>query len=646
MQTGANRSKVRVAVVGVGYWGKNLVRNFYELGALEALCDPDTSVAEECERKYQGVRFHSEFSEVLADTSIDAVVLATPAASHYEMAKAALDAGKDVLVEKPLAIDVKDGEHLVQLAKLNRRILMVGHILRYHPAILKLQKLIQEGALGKIDYLYSNRLNIGKIRTEENILWSFAPHDISVMLSLLNEMPTRVTCQGAAYLNRDIPDVTLSHFEFPSGVHAHIFVSWLHPIKEQRLVVIGSEKMAVFDDTAEHKLVLYPHKVEWRNRIPTAVKKSGEIIALEDLEPLRVECQVFLDSVISGIAPVSDGAEGLRVLRVLDTCQIALHNGGVSPEAFKFGNGKQEGSHFTHPTAARTNGHISLRGRETVRAPETFKSKNDKQDRPYFVHESAYVDEGAEIGAGSKVWHFSHIMKGARIGERCIVGQNVNIDGGTIIGSNVKIQNNISVYTGVVIEDDVFLGPSCVLTNVTNPRSQVNRHSLYETTCLKRGCTVGANATIVCGVQIGRYAFVGAGSVVTKDVPDFGLVVGNPASQVGWMSRHGHRLESPDSNGVMVCPESGYRYQEIEPGVLRCLDLDEEAPLPADLNKGTKSYRQLKEEAKYACATARSEGAILNDQGRSRGGTGRGDGVPTLHFGTEGGTLRVRDRAV
>jgi UDP-2-acetamido-3-amino-2,3-dideoxy-glucuronate N-acetyltransferase len=289
---------------------------------------------------------------------------------------------------------------------------------------------------------------------------------------------------------------------------------------------------------------------------------------------------------------------------------------------------------------------MGLKDREAVRAPETFKWKNDKQDRPYFVHESAYVDEGAEIGAGSKVWHFSHIMKGAQIGERCIVGQNVNIDGGTIIGSNVKIQNNISVYTGVVIEDDVFLGPSCVLTNVTNPRSQVNRHSLYETTCLKRGCTVGANATIVCGVQIGRYAFVGAGSVVTKDVPDFGLVVGNPASQVGWMSRHGHRLESPDSNGVMVCPESGYRYQEIEPGVLRCLDLDEEAPLPADLNKGTKSYRQLKEEAKYACATARSEGAILNDQGRSRGGTCRGDGVPTLHFGTEGGTLRVRDRAV
>ena len=187
------------------------------------------------------------------------------------------------------------------------RILMVGHILRYHPAILKLQQLIRDGALGKINYLYSNRLNIGKIRTEENILWSFAPHDISVMLSLLNEMPTHVSCQGGAYLNRDVFDVTLSHFDFPSGVQAHIFVSWLHPFKEQRLVVVGSEKMAVFDDTAEHKLVLYPHKVEWRNRIPTAVKAEGEVVVLEDQEPLRAECQHFLDCVESRTSPVSDG---------------------------------------------------------------------------------------------------------------------------------------------------------------------------------------------------------------------------------------------------------------------------------------------------------------------------------------------------
>jgi len=556
----ARTSKINVAVVGIGYWGKNLVRNFHELGALAMLCDGERSVEERCGNEYKSVRFCGDFSVVLSDPSISAIALATPATTHYEMAKAALEAGKDVFVEKPLAIDVKQGEDLVNLAAAQHRVLMVGHILRYHPAILKLQQLIQDGALGQINYLYSNRLNIGKIRTEENILWSFAPHDISVILSLLNEMPNRVFCQGGAYLNRQIFDVTLSQFDFPSGVQAHIFVSWLHPVKEQRLVVVGSEKMAVFDDTAEDKLVLYPHKVKWQNRVPTAVKANGEIVKLENREPLRAECQHFLDCVESRTSPVSDGAEGLRVLRVLDACQRSLLSGGV--------------------------------------AVEPSGSLSEKERPPYFVHESAYVDDGAQVGAGTKIWHFSHIMKGARIGERSIIGQNVNVDGGAIVGSNVKIQNNVSVYAGVVIEDDVFLGPSCVLTNVTNPRAEVNRHSLYEITRLKRGCTVGANATIVCGITIGRYAFVGAGSVVTKSVPDFALVVGNPARHIGWMSRHGHRLDSVDSHGVMRCPESGYRYQQTDAGVLRCLDLDEEAPLPPALRNGMKAYRQLKEEAK------------------------------------------------
>lgn len=560
--------RTRVAVVGVGYWGKNLVRNFHELGALEVLCDAEASVEVACKQDYQGVRFCSEFRDVLSDTSIGAVALATPAVRHYQMAKEVLEAGKDVLVEKPLAIDVKQGEDLVKLAGAKHRILMVGHILRYHPAILALQKLINGGILGKINYLYSNRLNIGKIRTEENILWSFAPHDISVMLSLLNEMPARVSCKGGAYLNQDIPDTTLSHFEFPSGVQAHIFVSWLHPFKEQRLVVVGSEKMAVFDDTAEHKLILYPHRVEWKNRTPTAIKAKGEIVEVEGREPLRTECQHFLDCVESRTSPVSDGAEGLRVLRILDACQRALRNGGVTLG--------------------------------------TFESITDKPELRPFVHESAYVDAGADVGASTKIWHFSHVMKGAQVGERCVIGQNVNIDGGTVIGNNVKIQNNVSVYTGAIIEDDVFLGPSCVLTNVSNPRSQVNRHSLYETTHLKLGCTIGANSTILCGVTIGRYAFVGAGAVVTKDVPDFALVLGNPARLVGWMSRHGHRLDAPDPEGIMRCPESGYRYSEVEPGVLRCLDLNEQAPLPTELSVGHKSYRQVKKDSKHEYSFARS----------------------------------------
>jgi UDP-2-acetamido-3-amino-2,3-dideoxy-glucuronate N-acetyltransferase len=210
-----------------------------------------------------------------------------------------------------------------------------------------------------------------------------------------------------------------------------------------------------------------------------------------------------------------------------------------------------------------------------------------------FIHESSYVDEGAQIGSGTRIWHFTHIMPGARIGSDCNLGQNVMVASGVFVGDNVKVQNNVSIYGGTTIEDDVFLGPSCVLTNVTNPRSQVNRQALYERTLIRRGATIGANATVVCGITIGRYAFIAAGSVIAKDVPDYALIVGVPGRQAGWMSRHGHRLDNPDSEGIMTCPESGFRYQISEKG-LRCLDLDEDVPLPSTLSTGTKTYDDFK----------------------------------------------------
>lgn len=210
----------------------------------------------------------------------------------------------------------------------------------------------------------------------------------------------------------------------------------------------------------------------------------------------------------------------------------------------------------------------------------------------YFKHESAYVDEPCDIGDGTKIWHFCHIMKNARIGKNCIFGQNCFVANDVIIGSNVKVQNNVAIYTGTVIEDDVFLGPSCVLTNVTNPRSQVNRHELYEKTILKRGCSIGANATIVCGITIGRYAFIAAGAVVAKDVPDYALMMGVPGRQVGWMSRHGLPLKNPDDNNTFTCPESGLRYQESA-GKLVSLDLSEDEDLTADLNRGRLYYDDL-----------------------------------------------------
>jgi UDP-2-acetamido-3-amino-2,3-dideoxy-glucuronate N-acetyltransferase len=202
-------------------------------------------------------------------------------------------------------------------------------------------------------------------------------------------------------------------------------------------------------------------------------------------------------------------------------------------------------------------------------------------EHDYYIHPSAYVDEPCEIGAGTKIWHFCHVMSNAKLGERCILGQNVLVANDVVIGNNVKIQNNVSVYTGVELEDDVFCGPSCVFTNVTNPRSQIVRHSQYQRTLVRQGATIGANATIVCGVTIGRYAFIGAGAVVRTDVPDYALMLGVPAVQKGWMSRHGHRLQDRDSQDYLICPESSWRYQEVKPGVLRCLDWPEDKPLPA-----------------------------------------------------------------
>jgi UDP-2-acetamido-3-amino-2,3-dideoxy-glucuronate N-acetyltransferase len=541
-------------VVGCGYWGKNLVRVFNDLGVLRLICDSDSSKSPGYEKNYPAVKFCSDTARVLASKDIDAVAIATPAATHYQLVKAALESGKDVFVEKPLALDVAEGERLVALSESRKRILMVGHILRYHPAIKRLRELVAGGSLGQVEYVYSNRLNIGKFRTEENILWSFAPHDIAAILSILDEEPVSVSCVGSSYLQKAVADVTVSHMAFASGVRAHVFVSWLHPFKEQRLVVVGSQNMAVFDDTAEKKLCLYPHKVAWEKRVPAAIKAEAEQVDIEKREPLLLECEHFVNCLKDRSVPVTDGKEGLRVLRILDACQRSMKLNGAS--VFIKGDGSD---------------------------PEA----------PYYVHPTACVDEGAKIGKGTKIWHYSHIMKNAVIGDRCIIGQNVNVDGGAVVGSNVKIQNNVSVYSGTVIEDDVFLGPSCVLTNVTNPRSQVNRHALYEKTVFRRGCTVGANATIVCGVTVGQYAFVAAGAVVTRNVPDYALVAGNPAKQSGWMSRHGVRLPEPDSKGISVCPESGLRYR-VRGNTVKCIDLAEDKPLPPEMTKGTRYYDSFK----------------------------------------------------
>ena len=321
--------KKNIAVVGAGYWGKNLVRDFYELGALHTICDANKELGGEYKSQFRNIKFTASYSHLLDDSSLKAVVIATPAAYHYQMAKEALLSKKHVFVEKPLALKVEQGEELVSLAKKQGLILMVGHILRYHPAIKKLKELVSTGELGKIQYIYSNRLNIGKIRSEENILWSFAPHDISVILFLLNEFPETIYATGGSYLQKQIPDVTLTTMNFKSGVKAHIFVSWLHPFKEQKLVVVGDEKMVVFDDVSTEKLLLYPHKIKWVERIPVACKAEAEAVPIKKEEPLKVECKHFLECIENNQIPETDGNEGLKVLQILQTSQESLSNDGL-----------------------------------------------------------------------------------------------------------------------------------------------------------------------------------------------------------------------------------------------------------------------------------------------------------------------------
>lgn len=311
-----------VAVIGCGYWGKNLVRNFHRLGALAMVCDATQlgrATALELAPQVQVVEGIDELLE--GDTP--AVVIATPAETHYEIARSALEASKDVFVEKPLALTAEQGASLVRLAAENESILMVGHVLEYHPGIVRMLELVRSGELGRVRYISSNRLNLGKVRREENILWSFAPHDIAIILRLMASTPFQVAAYGGGYVQPNIADVTLTHLLFDNGVRAHIYVSWLHPFKEQRLVIIGSKKMASFDDVTKC-LVLYDQRIELKEGEPVPIKGKGEVVPFADDEPLLLECQAFLDSIVTRQPPVTDGESGLRVLKVLQAAQRSL----------------------------------------------------------------------------------------------------------------------------------------------------------------------------------------------------------------------------------------------------------------------------------------------------------------------------------
>lgn len=517
---------LRICVVGAGRWGKNHVRTLHELGALAAVADRSEATRAEIARQFPKAVIHADFAEAI-ERDYDGYVIATPAETHFDLARRVVERGRPVLVEKPLTLRAADAHELNRLATQKNVSLMVGHVLLFHPAIRKIKELIDAGKIGKLQYLYSNRLHLGSVRTEENILWSFAPHDISIFQHFIGAMPVEVVSRGGAFVQPHIHDTTMTVLNYPGHVVGHIFVSWLHPFKEHRLVVIGSKGMLSFEDSSESKDIFFYEKgFDFIKGEP--IKRDGptEQIAYDKGMPLTEELRYFLSRLNGGPIEIAGAASGAVVLEILERASESLLNGVPV--------------RFTHAGAAGGAG---------------TPAKAD-----YFVHPSSYVDDNVTIGPGTKVWHFSHIQSGSVIGGKCSIGQNVNIGNHVRIGNHVKIQNNVSVYEGVELEDYVFCGPSMVFTNVMDPRSKYPQRGgeFYRRTLVRTGASIGANATIVCGHTIGRHAFIAAGAVVTKDVPDYALMKGVPARQAGWVCECGEIL--PKVETKVACPRCKLAY--------------------------------------------------------------------------------------
>jgi len=493
-----------ILVLGAGKWGQNHLRVFYFLGALAAVAEANEALHDEIKNRYPGIKIYRSHLDALADPGIDGVVVATPAPTHFEISRAVLEAGKDLLVEKPMTLSVEEAAALNSIAGSKNRIIMAGHLLLFKSAVRKIIESIRAGLIGELYYISMRRAKLGKVRREENVLWSFAPHDIAVLLKLVNSPVKSVTAAGKAALQPQIADDVHLHLVFENDVQAHIHLSWLWPEDERKTVIVGSQGMLTYD---EHENKIWHHQKGVNQDLSVYNKGRSEII-FTDRDALEEEARHFLECIKERTEPLANGRHGQEVIEVL------------------------------------------------VKA-DRFRSQSEL-DKEYFVHESAYVDPPVQIGKGTRIWHFSHVMSGVVIGERCNIGQNVFIAKDVKIGNNVKIQNNVSVYEGVILEDDVFCGPSMVFTNIKTPRSAYPRNTAddYIPTVVKKGASIGANATIVCGITVGRYALVGAGAVVTRDVPDHAVVYGNPAEIRGWACRCGAVIESEETE-VLNCPECG-----------------------------------------------------------------------------------------
>lgn len=527
-----------VVVIGAGQWGFNHVLKLISMKRLLGVVDSSERALDVAKKKLADAKFsldHISFCTRLEDLPLDrvkkaAVVIATPPTTHYEIAKDAISRFKGILIEKPMCTKYEEAQELIQIAQENNVVLMVGHLMRYSQPHQEFIRTAHENVIsGDAQRVKMTRKKFGTIRTKENVLWSFAPHDISMLLAITGDTrPLSVRCVGQKVVSSEMEDFITLTVNFEGCLRAEVECSWLHPSKERKTIVYGKKGCMILDECVSDDDPGYANKVKsfsWsfdpnhgKQRLDGNIKdKTPPGTSAVTQDALVDELKHFLSCVSSGSSPLTDGKEGAQVLLLLQGAEDSLRKQGAEIQLQDIINASRK---KMQTLATGANGNTA----ESV-----------------FVHPTAVIDDGASIGSGTKVWHFSHIMSGSRIGEKCNFGQNVYIGGRAKLGNNVKVQNNVSIYDGVEIEDDAFLGPSCVLTNVKTPRSFVNRKAEYIPTKIGRGATVGANATIVCGVNIGEYAFIGAGSVVTKDVRPYELVYGNPAAQHGWVSKDGVR---------------------------------------------------------------------------------------------------------